>query len=129
MTSQREQFFPDYWKHGQKYWSLEEGKPRANYVKKNPEYKAYLNWRTDWLLRNPDAAPYLTDKPPKYKNVEQLEANLPFRLTPEEWRQYLGRETFNLILDYGLGDELPPIVERRLEQLGVDAETVLSQLR
>jgi hypothetical protein len=73
-----------------------------------------LKWRDDFLLRNPNVVPYLTDSPPKYKSEAAAlaaQANQP-NLTQQEWIMALGVPAYRLINDDG---PLPEAVRKRLQ--------------
>jgi hypothetical protein len=115
------------WPLQQDYFSLKPGAPRRKFKLENPIYQSYLNWRKDFMLRNPDTIPYIEDNPkyqPKFPSIEALRSAQQGQpnYTTEEWRAILGEEMWRLIQDVALGDELPPVAKRRLEQLGYGEE-------
>lgn len=116
-----------------KYFMLEKD-ARKEYLRHNPLLKQYWDWRKDFMLRNPDLAPYIEDDPdkrPLYEDIRQLEAALAAQpsYSPQEWQNILGVPLFNLILMEG---PLPSVAQERLErianELGVDVSSILNQL-
>ncbi|GAG96290.1 unnamed protein product, partial [marine sediment metagenome] len=94
--------FPDFYELQNKYFDLAEGAARRDYLRQYPELKRYWSWRRDFLKRNPSIAPYIDDDfEPKYASVKEMEEahrEEPSFILPE-YRQYLGHESVNIILD------------------------------
>ena len=113
------------------YFKLDEGAARRKYWRDNPILSQYVGWRNDFMYRNPDLVPYIEDDPDKFptypslEELQQMQAAQP-NFTQEEWQSLLGLELFRLVLD---GDELPPVAERRLDQLGIDSDFVQQSLQ
>ena len=117
----RTRYFPDWYTQQNDYYRLNEGKARKNFLVAHPDYARYRAWRNDWLLRNPDVSPYLTDTPPTYKSEAELrkaEAAQPSFL-PEEFASYLGLPLSRLMED---GGPLSPSALEALKRLGVTEE-------
>lgn len=114
----RNQRFPQWYALQSEYYRLDEGSARRAFRNANPQLSDYFAWRRDWLLRNPDAAPYLTDEPPTYGSAaeyEQAVANQP-NLTREEWQSVLGYSMFALVEDHLSGEPLPNNVRSVLDE-------------
>ena len=95
---------------------------------------AYWDWRRDWMHRNPETVPYLTEKdyefeyssPEAERRAEQPQ---PW-LTWDEWTQYLGPNMASLMEDHFLRDDviLPTMrenVEELAAQLGLSYDEAL----
>jgi hypothetical protein len=111
-----EQVYP-LWDH---YFKLEEGDARRAYWDKHPILELYVDWRRDFMLRNPDLIPYIEDDPekqPKFASEAALvaaEQKQPaFRWW--EWQAVLGPPTYNLVTDYLHGEDLPLVARNRLD--------------
>lgn len=74
---------------------------RSLYAQQHPQLTTYWAWRDDFLKRNPDLAPYLSDQtkggtvqaPPK-PAMQQAP-----KYTPQEWQMNLGWNLYNLVQD------------------------------
>ena len=124
---ERQSRFPHYWELQQEYYALEPGAPRRKYKKDNPFYDNYVEWKWDWLYRNPTLAPYIVDDPdklPKYESIEELrevQAQEP-NFTIREWQAVIkqrgGTSLTNLVADYlQNGQELPPEAQSMLDEI------------
>jgi len=125
----RSQQFPSYYTEQTEYFRLNEGSARRSYLASHPDLKQYWDWRRNFLERNPDTVPYLTDgtNPPTYPSpqaYEQAVSNQP-NFTPVEWKSYLGDTLFRLVTD---GQPLPEIAQQKLDELGVARDDVLHSL-
>jgi len=121
----RNAYFPEeLWDIQDKYYDIPEKdwKARKAYREKNPMLPAYWDWRRDWMHRNPETVPYLTEKdyefeyssPEAERRAEQPQ---PW-LTWDEWSQYMGPNMTGLMEDHFLRDyELPGVLQDRVEQL------------
>ncbi len=115
--------YPNWYKLQETYYRLEEGASRKQYLRENPEYAEYRDWRYKWLYDNPDTAPYLTDNPdnlPKYESgagyqgarIQEVLASLP----PASQR---------LVVDYiENGDPIPAVLRKQLEDMGIDISSL-----
>jgi len=92
---------------------------KQQWLQQHPQYKSYLDWRNNWLLRNPNVAPYVTDKLPK--GIEQAQQKAGNQAVPnytwDEWRGQLGWSLSNLVLDYDRGESLPPVAQEQLSKM------------
>ena len=134
----RNAYFPGYYDLQDVYFKLpEKSKARKDYLKEHPELVQYWDWRRGWVHRNPDVGPYLDGKFQfEYKSAaqyEQVQERQPF-YSWDEWRQTLGPNVSNLVMDYVLNDDnLPSFAIDRLENaaegLGIDYEELLRLMR
>ena len=134
----RNAYYPDYYDLQDAFFKLtEKGKARETYKKEHPELELYWDWRRDWFHRNPDVVPYLDDNFQfEYKSAaqyEQVQERQPF-YSWDEWRQTLGPNVSNLVMDYVLNDDnLPSFAIDRLENaaegLGIDYDEMLRLMR
>ncbi len=98
-------------------------KARKAYRAKNPALVAYWDWRRDWMHRNPETVPYLTEKDYEfeYSSPEakaRAEQPQPW-LTWDEWTQYLGPSMSNLMEDHFVrGYDIPPTFQDKADELG-----------
>jgi len=119
----RSQYFPDWYDQQQEYYSLPEGAPRRKYKKENPDYADYSNWRVNWMMKNPDLVPYLTDsewlieKAKKKNRRPETGVNVPVP-TAQELAQQTSRSMQELLVDYVNGEPMPAVGEQELERLG-----------
>lgn len=97
----RNAMWPNYSEQAQIFFSLDP-KAQKRYKNEHPDFAIALNWRTDFLLRNPNVVPYLSDKnPPKYKSEQAALAaqqNQP-NLSAQEWQMTIGIPAYRLVLD------------------------------
>jgi hypothetical protein len=97
-------------------------KARKAYREQHPELVAYWEWRRDWMHRNPETVPYLTEKDFEFEySTPEAEARaeqpMPW-MTWDEWSQYMGPQMTNLMEDHFLRDyELPGVLQDRVEEL------------
>jgi hypothetical protein len=145
-TAQRLQVFYDTRNNSWRYWSA--GGPaelqrqyfqltkdaRKKFANDNPMLTQYWDWRRDFMLRNPDIAPYIEDDPdkrPKFESVEELlaaEAAQP-QFTQMELQNLVGFPLYQLIL---LEGDLPNVAHIRLDdiaqQVGMTKESIIEQI-
>jgi hypothetical protein len=90
--------YPDFYQQQQEYYSLSEGQARRDYKRANPKFAEYMDWRWDFLTRNPNVAPYITDNPPKFETYQDFQEaqNLPPQINYQELESVL------ISTDYGL---------------------------
>jgi len=114
------------------YFKLDK-EARKEFWNLNPILERYVDWRNDFMLRNPDMAPYIEDDPekrPKYEDIEEMYqalANQP-NFTEQEYMAIMGEPLYMLLIS---GEELPPVARQKLKQLeadyGMNFEQMLTQ--
>jgi hypothetical protein len=128
------ELFPDMWGE---YLKLDT-KARREYKRTHPLFQQYLDYRDDFMLRNPSIAPYIEDDP-KFRPTFASEAALQQALagepnfTLQEWEQILGRSMLNIVFDTFEGDILPLSAQESLDetaqQLGLSgAEDIFARI-
>jgi hypothetical protein len=99
-------------------------KARKAYRNDNPILVDYWDWRRDWMHRNPETVPYLTDKDFEFEysspEAERRAGQPEPWLTWDEWQQYMGAPASNLMEDHLVrGEDLNPAMQDRVEDLAV----------
>jgi hypothetical protein len=130
----RKQYFPNYWKAQNEYYDLTTRSARKAYLKKHPELADYWDWRRDWMHRNPEAVPFLTDEFEfKYRSEwMEREAEQPGPwLTRDEIQATLGPNLYNLVEDHVYrGEPLSNAAERQVEEwadrLGISVDDLFA---
>jgi len=131
----KDQLFPDDLYDLQKeYYQMDEGKARRDFKKAHPELVEYWSWRESFLYRNPNIAPYIEEDPtrlPKYESdaaLREVQEQQP-NFTWGEWQVTMGIPASALVIDSVRGQDVPPILMRRLdtvgEQMGLTGQQVL----
>lgn len=130
------------WELQSDYFKLDEGSARRTFLREHPVLEQYWNWRRDFMVRNPDLAPYIEDNPeklPTYPSEQVLDlarAAQP-NLTYDEWQQVMwnngGVSLLNLVGDYlRLGEPMPTAAQKKLdnigEQMGLSGQEVLDRI-
>jgi hypothetical protein len=111
----RTQRFPNYYEIQNGYYDLPAGQRRA-YLAKNPSLKQYWDWKSDFLYRNVDVAPYLSDTPPQPGQYYPARDNPQFSW--QEWQTIISPSVQGLILDsYQTGEPVPDVVIQQLDLL------------
>lgn len=130
----RDSYFPEWREQQEAYYRLDEGAARRQYRSNHQDYETYRDWRWDFLTRNPEVAPYLTDEPPTYPSESALNAAVAAQpsFQPQEWRQMMGGSMYALVLDLVMdGDPLPEVASNRLralaESLGMSTGAIVAQ--
>ena len=132
---------PEFWDTSTEYYKVPENL-RREWGKKNPEkyaiMKAGWDFKRDWLWRNPDVAPYITDNESWYRKFSTLgEYNEALAQTPNfnpaELIAAMPQEAQRLVYDFVYqGDNLPPTIEDMLEDMaegmGISLEELLNML-
>lgn len=120
----RKVYFPDWFDIQSGYYDIpeEDKAARKAYKAENPSLEPYWEWRRDWLHRNPEVVPYLTDKEYEFKystpEAEQRAEQPQPWLTWDEWTQFMGPSMSNLMEDYFLrDDDLTGTMQDRVEEL------------
>lgn len=112
----RNKIAPDYYNLQTAYFALPAGAQRKAFLVKNPSLSQYWNWRSDYMNRNPDVVPYLSDTPPQPGQYHQAQQNPVF--TWQEYQTILPQPTQALILQhFQQGMPLPDAVAQQLELL------------
>jgi hypothetical protein len=112
----RSQIAPNWYSLQNSYYDLPVGQQRKAFLAKNPSLKTYWNWRTDFMNRNPDVLPYLSDTPPAASQYRPAQQNPQFSW--QEWKSILPSATQELVLQYyQQGLPLPSSVNQQLEIL------------
>ncbi len=114
----RNTYFPNYFEEQSDYYKLDDKAQKA-FLVSHPSLKQYWDWKWDWLHRNPDAAPYLTEKNLEYPSEQALreaEAGQP-NFLPQEWQELLGLPAYSLTLDYIEGEDMPEVLRNRLDDV------------
>jgi hypothetical protein len=94
----RVQVAPDWYNLQTAYYALPAGAQRRTYLRANPSLKAYWDWRRDFMIRNPDILPYLSDDPPQPSQYRPAEQPPVFRW--EEWQTILSPSLQQLVLNH-----------------------------
>lgn len=116
----RDRMFPNWFETQEGYYALpEKSQERKQYLKEHPILKTYWAWRNDFLQRNSQIVPYVTDTAPKWFKPEMANQK-GFDLTWDEWRANLGWTLSNLVLDYANGEDLPPVAESQLAKVAAE---------
>jgi hypothetical protein len=108
--------YPDFYTLQNGYYANETKGARATYLKQNPELKQYWDWRRDFMTKNPDLVPYLTDSQKdidKAKNRARKQGAVP---TAQELGRNLPPDIQEMLQLYS-GEALPPALRRELEYL------------
>ena len=129
----RKSTYSDFYTLQNGYYAYETKRERDNYVREHPELREYWDWRRDFMNKNPDLVPYLTDNErdiERARNRHRQEGAVP---TAQEISVNLGPEITELLHDYAPGDALDPVVERELAyyagQYGMTPEQILNIAR
>ena len=132
---------PKFWDISNEYYEVPENL-RREWGKDNPDkygiMKAGWDFKRDWLWRNPDVAPYITDNEGWFRKFSSLdeyqqvmEQTPDFR--PEELIASMPQEAQRLVYDYVYrGDDIPESVEEMLQEmaqgLGITVDELLNML-
>jgi hypothetical protein len=128
----RNRLFPNYYEQQDEYYTFPEGSDlRRDYVDAHPMLEEYWTWRRDFMMRNPDTIPYLSDSyQPDYGSLEEYQemAQGQPNYTWFEWQELLGTDETRAALIYLQGDGLPPDVEDYLELEAMKLGLTLDQM-
>jgi hypothetical protein len=124
--------FPDQiWQDQNDYFLLNTGADRRAFALKHPGLTAYWEWRREWMIRHPEAAPYITElsaphldtktgqmvqsQPPTLTaaQLEQTQGR-PLNLSMTEWRALIGPALLGLVMDTENGHALPAAAQKSL---------------
>lgn len=128
----RKRLFPNYWELQGQYFKLAKGDARRNYLDNHPELAGYWNWRNDFLMRNPDVAPYIDeDWEPEYKSEDLLleaQAEAP-NFTLQEWQFVMEPHMFRVMTDLAdgapLNDDARIAVEQLAQRMGMTYDELI----
>lgn len=133
----RRQNFPNFYQQQQEYFNLDESQ-RREYKRQNPKFAEYMEWRWDFLLRNPSVAPYLTDNPPTYdtyKDMQMAHALEP-NISYDEFESVMFDTNPALLTDIQmyayngvLSDNLKVVLDNLSQNMGVPSELYLNLIR
>lgn len=116
--STRDQNYPDWYEAQQAYYA-----PGANKQKVKSEYpdlERYWTWRRDYMTKNPDIVPYITDDQTAIDKAKKTQRNPETAVpTAEEIKVNLSPSMQNLIKQAQQGEDLPDSAEQYLELLAV----------
>lgn len=119
----RDNFFPGVLDKQNEYFKLTTSAEKKSYLAKNPTLSQYWKWRQDFMARNPETVPYLTDltknKPPAGYQQNLANSDNQPHLTWDEWKMQLGWTLSNLVQDAARGEALPPNAKTLLEKYRV----------
>jgi hypothetical protein len=106
------------------YFALTDKKAKKAYRDSHQVMVDYWDWRRDWMHRNPETVPYLTDKDFEFEysspEAERRAGQPEPWLTWDEWQQYMGAPASNLMEDHLVrGEDLNPAMQDRVEDLAV----------
>ena len=116
------ELFPEFWNT---YFNLDT-QGRRQYRRENQLFSQYLNFRDDFMLRNPSIAPYIEDDPsfrPKFRSERELTQayGLEPNFTRMEWQTLFGGPLTNLVDDLLFdGEGLPTVGKNVLERIADD---------
>jgi len=109
------------WDIQSRYFDMQEGAARKQYLADHPELKAYWDYRRDFMYRRPDLAPYIEEDPnkqPKYPSERAL-LSAQGQVSDAELYTILGPELYRLYLDE---EPLPAAAREAIEALGFKIE-------
>lgn len=111
--------FPDWYEKQQTYYSFTNKNQRKQYLNQNPDLKRYFDFRSTFMIDNPDLVPYLTDNQKsidKAKNQTRTQTAVP---TAQEIKINLPPDINELIYTYSQnGNTIPPVLLSELEYYG-----------
>jgi hypothetical protein len=136
----RNQKYPNWFDLQDEYFDLSKGTARSQYRRNHPELAEYWSWRNDFMQRNPDTIPYLSDTfEPNYGSEEELRAAEAAQpdFTFQEWGALFAGGTYgpsmNVMIDdwiqTGIMDRgLRSALEDTAEDLGISFEELRARL-
>jgi hypothetical protein len=115
----RRDYYPDWYEQQNEYYNLPEGQARKDYLRSNTDYKEYRDWRWDFMKKNPDTVPYLTDDEYTLAKFAKRERNPEVAIpTAREFAAQLSPPMQSLIEETMQGLPLPQPALQQLEILG-----------
>jgi hypothetical protein len=114
--------FPDYYDKQSGYFQLNTKPQKDQYLRENPDLKSYWDWRRDFMTKNPDLVPYMTDNEKdiqKAKNSARQQGAVPTSQELQQALQNLPTSAQYLITDsFQSGDAVPEVVYEYLDAIG-----------
>jgi hypothetical protein len=111
----RDASFPDWYETQQGYYALPKAERRA-YLNANPDLARYWDWRLDFMEKNPDIVPYMTDDEKALERARKT-TRVPEVAVPTA-QEIMGRFSpamQALITDARQGEEIPPEMDKLME--------------
>jgi len=119
----RKKLFGNYYDLQKEYYALPQSKRKA-YLAANPDLARYWDWRRDFMGKNPDLVPYLTDDPKAIQKAlgAKRNANLTGVVpTRQELASQMTLETQQLLtLTVQNGEQMSDDLEYMLLRIGVN---------
>lgn len=120
------------------YFAIEKGAARKAFMREHAILGQYMQWRNDFMVRNPTLAPYIEDDPakqPQYPSaaaVEEARAAEP-QFSWIEWGGVIGLPASRLVADaVSAGGNYGPELQAELEfygtQLGLSPDALFGRL-
>lgn len=125
----RSRQFPDYYEQQNAYYAP--GANKRKVLQQYPELKDYWDWRRDFMAKNPDIVPYITDDPKAIEKAKKAQRN-PSVAVPTVQELNLSGSAQTLLQGYrntgDLPDELRQYLEVVAESRGLSIEQVYGML-
>jgi hypothetical protein len=118
------------------YFDIEEWQDRKTFREANPVLPDYWDWRRDFIVNNPDLAPYIEDDPERLQEILKQGPTVDPRqnmLAQQNWNKIItnkgGIALLDLIMDYNrFGEPLPPAASEMLDEIAEDMRIPRSAL-
>lgn len=111
-TDYRKANFPNWYTLQLAYFdpAMEDEDKKAQFKKDFPEFQEYMDWKADYVEKNPLVAQYLEEKSNSYDGSELTE----FGVTTNEWMAQFDPAVGAALIMYAYGDPLPPAAKSEL---------------
>lgn len=111
-TDYRKANFPNWYTLQQAYFdpAMEDEDKKAQFKKDFPEFQEYMDWKADYVEKNPLVAQYLEEKSNGYDGSELTE----FGVTTNEWMAQFDPAVGAALIMYAYGEPLPPAAKSEL---------------
>lgn len=111
-TDYRKANFPNWYTLQQAYFdpAMEDEDKKAQFKKDFPEFQEYMDWKADYVEKNPLVAQYLEEKSNSYDGSELTE----FGVTTNEWMAQFDPAVGAALIMYAYGEPLPPAAKSEL---------------
>lgn len=111
-TDYRKANFPNWYTLQQAYFdpAMEDEDKKAQFIKDFPEFQEYMDWKADYVEKNPLVAQYLEEKSNSYDGSELTE----FGVTTNEWMAQFDPAVGAALVMYAYGEPLPPAAKSEL---------------